>query len=108
MYNAFKYTTYGFINVYGELKNANGIDYLQIKVEDSGCGMNQDLIKRLFSLFSNMKFKGNVNQHGIGLGLAICKNIVDSMNGFISCKSLLNIGSTFKVIIPIQMDESIS
>lgn len=74
-----------------------------MKVSDSGCGMNENLVKNLFDLFQNLKFKGSINQHGIGLGLTICKKIVDSLHGKISCKSQLGSGTTMSVVIPINI-----
>jgi K+-sensing histidine kinase KdpD len=54
--------------------------------------MSDDLTTNLFTMFSNVKFKENVNMHGIGLGLTMCKRIVDAFNGKIQCKSILNQG----------------
>jgi signal transduction histidine kinase len=52
-------------------------------------------------MFSNIKFKDKVNMHGIGLGLTICKKILDSLQGFIQCKSQEGEGTKFRVEIPI-------
>jgi signal transduction histidine kinase len=51
--------------------------YLSISVADSGCGMNEEMKKKCCTLFGNLKFKKEINQGGMGLGLAsaslICK-----------------------------------
>ena len=51
--------------------------YLSVSVSDTGVGMNEEMRRKCFTLFGNLKFKKDVNQGGIGLGLAssslICK-----------------------------------
>ena len=51
--------------------------YLSVSVSDTGVGMNEEMRLKCFTLFGNLKFKKDVNQGGIGLGLAssslICK-----------------------------------
>jgi signal transduction histidine kinase len=51
--------------------------YIKVSVSDSGCGMNEEIKKKCFVLFGNLKIKRDVNQGGMGLGLAssnlICK-----------------------------------
>lgn len=44
----------------------------------------------------------NVNQHGIGLGLSICKKIIKSINGEIYCESKINQGTKFTMLIPYE------
>ncbi len=51
--------------------------YLKVSVSDTGCGMNEEMKKKCFVLFGNLKIKRDINQGGMGLGLAssnlICK-----------------------------------
>jgi signal transduction histidine kinase len=51
--------------------------YIRVSVSDSGCGMNEEIKKKCFVLFGNLKIKRDINQGGMGLGLAssnlICK-----------------------------------
>lgn len=54
-----------------------------------------------------MKFKGNVNKHGIGLGLSMCKKIVDALDGSIKCRSKVEEGSKFTVLVPVKMANEI-
>lgn len=60
---------------------------------------------KLFSLFSNMKVKTSVNQHGIGLGLTKCKMITNAFGGHIQCQSVLNQGTAFTVNIPVSLPD---
>lgn len=57
---------------------------MSISVTDSGCGMNDEMKKKCFVLFGNLKFKKDINQGGMGLGLAsanlICKALKGELN----------------------------
>lgn len=48
-----------------------------MSVSDAGCGMNEEMRRKCFTLFGNLRFKKDINQGGMGLGLAsaslICK-----------------------------------
>ena len=52
-----------------------------------------------------MKFKKNINQAGIGLGLTICKKISDALKGHIQCKSTPGLGTKFTIDFPINRPE---
>ena len=73
---------------------------LKIKVDDSGCGMDQGQIELLFQKFSQVNLDTTVNQMGSGLGLWISKQFIDKMNGTIKVSSVLNKGTTFEIAIP--------
>ena len=77
-------------------KNIN----LIIKVSDTGIGIREDDIPKLFGNFTRMDLNRNRNIEGTGLGLAITKNLVTSMNGVIDVKSEYGSGSEFTVLIP--------
>jgi signal transduction histidine kinase len=49
--------------------------YIKVSVLDTGCGMNEELQRKCFVLFGNLKFKKDINQGGLGLGLA-CSNLI--------------------------------
>lgn len=55
--------------------------------------MNTQFADKLFTLFSNLRFKDNINQNGIGLGLKICKKIVNALKGKINCCSQVGKGT---------------
>lgn len=57
VYNAFKYTNRGFILIKVKAAGLPIYNMLQIKIIDSGCGMEDSQIQRLFSLFQNVKHK---------------------------------------------------
>ena len=59
----------------------------QIKIIDSGYGISKEGIKELFQDFIKLKEHSNINQGGTGLGLQICKKIIQKMGGKISISS---------------------
>lgn len=85
IYDAMKYTNRGFIIVKVKFKHQPDQDLLRIKVQDTGIGMSDEQTRKLFTLFSNVKHKKQVNQHGIGLGLTKCHQIVTALGGKIYC-----------------------
>lgn len=70
-------------------------DYAIIKVQDNGKGIAQEDFERVFEP------KFTTKTSGMGLGLAIIKNIIENYNGSITFESELNKGTTFKVTLPI-------
>lgn len=92
--NALKNTVQGHVEVYYET-DKNGI---RISVSDTGCGIPQDKLKTIFERFE----KVDSFTQGAGLGLSICKSIVEKMNGAIKVDSTLKEGSTLTVELPCQ------
>ncbi len=73
--------------------------YCRIFVEDNGIGFEQQYSEQIFGMFKRLHDK---NQYeGTGIGLAICKKIVEEHKGFISVISKVNEGSTFIVSLPV-------
>ncbi len=73
-----------------------------IQVEDSGIGMSQNDIEKIFDDFVRIKNEDTKNISGSGLGLSIVKKLVDNYSGKIEVTSAPGQGSIFKVIIPIN------
>lgn len=90
--NAIKFTEEGSVKIHVELEKANQI---KISVTDTGMGIPDHAIEKLFEKFYQVK-NGAVNKiKGTGLGLAICKELCQLMGGDIGVKSELGKGSTF-------------
>lgn len=83
LFNAIKYTSNGFIRVVVKHRKIDEQRELQLRISDSGCGIEHPAIENIFSLFNNIKLKNNVNSHGIGLGLTIVQKIVKALKGTI-------------------------
>ena len=73
---------------------------LKIIIKDTGCGMNQDSVKKLFQKFSQVSDDASKRQIGTGLGLYITKEICNKMGGDIRVYSKPGVGSTFIACIP--------
>ena len=99
--NAVKYTERGYVSLLINGKvSENGNVLLCISVTDSGRGIRQEDIKKLFADFSRLDTVRNASVEGTGLGLAIVQNLVKSMNGEVSVQSVYGEGSTFAVSLP--------
>ncbi|OGI06789.1 MAG: hypothetical protein A2Y40_00920 [Candidatus Margulisbacteria bacterium GWF2_35_9] len=94
--NAVKFTEKGHILIKVELIEKD-FDRCRIKfsVNDSGIGMTKEQMDKLFFAFSQADSSITRKFGGTGLGLTICKNLVEMMNGKIYVESELGIGSTF-------------
>src|SRR5699024_8536142 len=97
--NAVKYTDHGFISLDVKCVKNNDICRLIISVKDSGRGIKQEDIGKLFNKFQRVDEDRNTTIEGTGLGLAITKQLVEMMNGKIVVNSVYNEGSEFKVAI---------
>jgi signal transduction histidine kinase len=73
-------------------------NYFQIQVKDNGIGFEHEYAERIFVIFQRLNGKSEFP--GSGIGLAICKKIIDNHNGLISAESQPGNGATFTVILP--------
>jgi two-component system CheB/CheR fusion protein len=74
------------------------VQYCHISITDNGIGFAPEYKERIFNVFERLHDKGKYE--GTGIGLAICKKIVNNHNGFISATSEEGKGSTFDVYLP--------
>jgi signal transduction histidine kinase/CheY-like chemotaxis protein/HPt (histidine-containing phosphotransfer) domain-containing protein len=108
--NAVKYTKEGYVSFSmfrGKRTADNGrvpfneIGYFVAEIEDTGIGIKEKNIPKLFGSFQQFDTEKNRGIMGTGLGLAITKNLISLMNGYIEVKSVYDSGSTFKVYLPL-------
>lgn len=78
--------------IFFDVKKKN--DRIVVLMKDTGCGMDEEQLKHIFEPFVTYK------KNGTGLGLPICKQIIEAHGGTISVKSKLGEGTTFSVEIP--------
>ena len=97
--NAVKYTKEGSITFSINSVIKNDVCRLIISVEDTGIGIKQENLNKLFNKFERLDLKDNITIEGTGLGLAITKKLVDMMNGKIVVQSVFGKGSKFTVSI---------
>jgi light-regulated signal transduction histidine kinase (bacteriophytochrome) len=72
----------------------------QIMVEDNGIGFDEKYLDRIFTVFQRLH--GRNEYEGTGVGLAICRKIVERHGGSITAKSILGQGATFIVTLPVE------
>ncbi|MBT9780101.1 response regulator [Clostridium sp. MCC353] len=72
--------------------------FVRIDFEDTGCGMNQDVLEQIFDPFFTTKKNGK----GTGLGLALVEQIIHSHKGYIYAESELGKGSIFHIFLPVN------
>ena len=77
------------------------VKFHRIHVTDNGIGFDQKDSEQIFSIFKRLHF--NNEFEGTGIGLAICKKIIEQHNGFISARSKVDEGSTFIVSLPASL-----
>ena len=99
--NAAKFTPQGKILIKMDNEElADGRIQLQISVEDTGIGIKEEDIGKLFQSFQQVDSKRNRNIEGTGLGLAISKRLLDLMEGDIQLETEYGKGSRFSFVIP--------
>ena len=102
--NALKFTQKGRVDIKAELAERNEhCATLRFSVTDTGIGMSQEEQSKLFQLFSQADSSITRQYGGTGLGLSISKQLVEMMGGSIQAASTLGNGSTFTVILPLEI-----
>ena len=75
-----------------------------LSVQDFGCGIPEDKLDSIFINFGNLAEHKNANPTGRGLGLSICKSIVEQMGGSVSVESKVGVGSSFNLTFKVRCD----
>ena len=79
----------------------NGFKFCRIHIKDNGVGFEQQYAEQIFTMFKRLH--GNAEYAGTGIGLAICKKIVEEHQGYISAKGTLNKGAVFTISLPVEI-----
>jgi len=102
--NAFKYTEKGevVLSVNAECVGRGGAVLVSLifEVSDTGQGMSQDQVNKLFDEYTRFNMEANRTTEGAGLGMTITRNLIDLMYGKITVKSEVGQGTTFTVRLP--------
>ncbi|KAJ7500704.1 hypothetical protein B0H11DRAFT_2189157 [Mycena galericulata] len=101
--NSLKYTSEGLIIVSlmtgsDADNNEDEASQITLQVSDTGCGIAPDFLEKLFDPFT----QADSFSPGAGLGLHICKSVVERMNGAISVESRARGGTIFTVVLPVE------
>lgn len=103
--NAVKFTNKGCVRLKVSFsRHSYGIN-LNVSVKDTGIGISEENLERLFTSFQQVDTKKNRSVEGTGLGLAISKRLVSKMGGFINVSSTYGAGSEFKFVIPLRVSD---
>jgi signal transduction histidine kinase len=104
--NAIKFTDHrGRVHVTAEIESDKP-EYLKVSVFDNGCGISPKNLENIFERLYQVNPEQNANETctslgGLGLGLNICRELVNLHDGKITVKSLVNKGSEFSFTLPI-------
>jgi len=97
--NAIKFThKNGLVYVSGSLEES----FYRIDVVDTGVGMDEESLQKLFDVDQHITTYGTANEKGTGIGLKLCHEFAEKQGGKISAKSQVGQGSTFSVWLPIE------
>jgi signal transduction histidine kinase len=102
--NSLKFSKAGkpsLINISSETIKQDSKDFLQILVSDNGIGFEPEFGQDIFKTFTRLH-PADLYE-GTGLGLALCKKIVERHGGTISASAKLDNGAVFTILLPLQM-----
>jgi signal transduction histidine kinase len=98
--NAFKYSYHGTIGV--DVRQVG--DEVRVSVTDSGIGIPEDQLEKIFDRFHRIMNSEGRSQEGTGIGLTMVRELVRLHHGTINVESRVGVGSTFTVAIPVGKD----
>jgi signal transduction histidine kinase len=105
--NALKFTTSGFIDLWVDrIQDTKKFTEVIIKVTDSGIGIKDEDIHRLFNRFSQIDNSLQRQYNGAGLGLAVCHQLIQLMGGTIKIESEFGVGTVFTVKLKLSKPKS--
>ena len=100
MSNAIKFTEEGAVVLQVSMRKEQDDINLIIRIRDTGIGIEEKNIEKLFTSYSQVDTKRNRQEGGVGLGLAISKAIIEKMHGFVNVRSRLGKGTEVQFVIP--------
>lgn len=105
--NAIKFTLRGHVQIHVNVeKSASTLDYIKFCIEDTGIGMTQETLSKLFKPFTQADSSSTRKYGGTGLGLAISKAYIESMGGFIHVESTIDQGTAFSFVLPLLRSDN--
>ena len=103
--NAVKFTDKGEVTFNTRKVFWKNKNYICFSIEDTGSGIPENQLTNIFERFTQIHNIDEDEFEGTGLGLSIARTMVELMGGEIQVESTLNVGSTFRIFIPIENDE---
>jgi len=102
--NAMKFTPRGTISIDTHVYEDE--NKIQVKISDTGLGIPEEILPKIFEKFVTKGIK-NVEQSGTGLGLFLCKGIIEAHGGEITAQNNFDVGAIFEFTIPILQKNKI-
>lgn len=99
--NSIKFTNDGHVRIKASVQKSER-DMLELEVRDSGIGIHDDDLRRLFTPFVQVDPQSESARAGTGLGLAICRTLCEMMGGQLAIKSLQGVGTQVRLLMPLQ------
>ena len=106
MSNAVKFTSHGVVTLRMRQMLVQGTLWLRVEVQDTGIGIEEEGKEKLFRPFSQVDASITRKYGGTGLGLTICKEIIDRFGGRVGVESRRGEGSTFWFELPVEASET--
>ncbi|MDH5360748.1 MAG: response regulator, partial [Gammaproteobacteria bacterium] len=103
--NASKFTKDGIVKLESRVLVQVDQTQLQLKVSDTGIGMTEEQLGKLYNAFTQADASTTRKYGGTGLGMAITRHFVDLLHGEIEVKSELDVGTNFTVTIPVVCEQ---
>ncbi len=103
--NAFKFTPLGG-KVSLTVSRADHSDIVEFEIEDTGPGIPAEEISRVFEIFTQGQHGPRARPEGVGLGLAIARQLANAMGGDVLCRSQVGKGSVFTFAVPLPISEA--
>ncbi len=101
--NSIKFTNRGSVKLNCRMHDEDNDNIsLKFDVIDTGIGISDKQLKNIFKQYTHINYSTGKRNEGIGLGLAICKNLIELQGGSLSVKSQRGEGTTFSFIIPFR------
>ncbi len=104
--NACKFTRKGQVDVVVARDHRDEVELMTMRVCDTGVGIAEDKLDAIFQAFTQADEKVTADFGGTGLGLAISKRLAEMLGGDITVTSVIGVGSTFEVVIPLPQNVS--
>jgi hypothetical protein len=98
--NAVKFTESGGVTINVSCDASGPLTILQVDVADTGIGISREGIARIFEAFNQEGTESRVKSSGTGLGLTICRKLMQLLDGTLSVESTPGVGATFTIRIP--------
>ncbi len=85
-----------------EISDKDADNFIEVSIADNGIGMSEEMTKKLFHIETNSTTLGTAQESGSGLGLILCKELVEKNSGKIWVKSSVGSGTTFSFTVPTE------